>query len=687
MASLNTLRTKGGWIISIVIGIALLAFILPEVFRGSGGTNPNKIKVGEIYGEKVSYTEYSNRYDYYNDLMGVLNGRTNFSNEEMAQIQDMAWQDLINEYVYTPGFEKLGLIPYDDEKTDMVAGQYISPIIMREFSDPQTGMFDRAALANFVGSLDNPNALMAWENLKKQMVEQRAQQKYMVLVAKGMNVTDMEVDAQYDADNKIYSAKVVAQMYSEIPDSLVTVSNADINKYYNSHKELFREKASRDIEYVVFNVLPSEDDYADAKGVVEQMAADFAANTTPMQFATLNTQGRMDNSFKKESEIPAEIAAAIWDQPEAMYGPVLSSDVYTMARLGEVKMSPDSLGARHILLPPAAANVADSLVTLLRGGADFTEVAQKYSVDPSVKQNNGNLGIFTPEAIDMMIPGFSEELLAHNTGEVFLINAQWGTHIVEKTYQSAPVKKAQVAMIEYNVDPSSATEMDVLNQVRQFQQTATGSYDNFRKAVSENGLSKRVARVNSTDRNVSGLLDSKELVRWAFSNDKGTVSGDIRIGADTYVIAVLTGVTEDGIGSMENYRDEIRMAVAQQKKGELLASKIKGGTIEEVAAAVGKEVVDVQDVQFSAFSIQGVGSDGKLIGAITSGVPEGKLSKPVIGDNGVYMFVITGTTPKEITKETERVVLESANQVYLDQRLMFALDGITDVKDGRVRYF
>ncbi len=687
MASLNTLRTKGGWIISIVIGIALLAFILPEVFRGSGGPNPNKIKVGEIYGEKVSYTEYSNRYDYYNALMSALNGRSNFSNEETEQILDMAWQALINEYVYVPGFEKLGLMPFDEEKTDMVAGQYISPIIMREFSDPQTGMFDRAALANFVASLDNPNALMVWENLKQQMEEQRAQQKYMTLVSKGMNVTDMEVDAQYDADDKTYSAKVVAQMYSEIPDSLVTVSDADINKYYDSHRKLFREKASRDLEYVVFNVLPSEEDYAAAKDAIEQMAADFAANTTPMQFATLNTQGHMDDSFKKEIEIPAEIAAVIWDQPEAMYGPVLSNDVYTMARLGEVKMIPDSLGARHILLPPANDNVADSLVALLRGGADFEEVALKHSVDPSVQQNKGDLGVFTPEMIDMMIPGFSDELLAHNTGDVFTIDAQWGIHIVEKTYQSEPVKKAQVAIIEYNVDPSSTTEMDVLNQVNQFHQAAVGSYDNFRKAVSDNGLSKRVARVNSTDRNVSGLQDSKELVRWAFSNDKGSVSSDIRIGTDTYVIAVLTGVTEDGIGSVDRYRDEIRMAVAQQKKEELLVSRIKGSTIEEVAAAVGKEVVDVQDVKFSAYAIPSVGSDGKLIGAITSGVPQGTLSKPVVGDNGVYMFVITGETPNEITKETEKVVLESANQVYLDQRLTFALDGIADVKDGRVKYF
>ncbi len=686
MATLNTLRTKGGWIISIVIGIALLAFILPEVFRGSRGNNPNKIKVGEVYGETVSYTEYHNRFEHYNNLMSVLNGKTNFSAEETAQIQDMAWQDLINEYAFAPGFEKLGLNPLEAEQTDMVTGQYISPIVLREFTDPQTGVFDRAALAEFVGRLDDPNALMAWENLKKQMLLQRTQQKYFGLVAGGVNVTKMETEAQYAADNKTFSAQVVALPYSEMPDSLVEVTSADMTKYYNDHKSMFRQDASRDIEYVVFDVLPSEDDYADVQEAVEQMAADFAVNTTPMQFATLNTQARMDNSFKRESEIPAEIAAVIWDKPEAMYGPVLSSDVYTMARLGEVKMISDTLGARHILLPPTAAN-ADSIMTLLRGGADFTQLAEQFSVDPSVKQNGGNLGRFTPEMIDQMIPGFSEKLLANKTGEYFTITAQWGTHIVEKTYQSAPVKKAQVAMIEYTVAPSSATEMDVLNNVRVFQQAAVGSYDNFRKAVSENGLVKRVARVGTTDRSVSGLPDSRELVRWAFSNEKGTVSNDIRIGADTYVVAVVTDIAEDGIAPMEEYKDEIRMAVARRKKGELLAAKMTGGTIGEVAAAVGKEVVDVQDVRFSAYSVAGVGADSKLVGAITSGVAEGVLSKPVIGDNGVYKFVVTGSMPTEATEETAKVTLESSAGMYLEQRLMQALDEVADIHDNRVRYF
>ncbi len=685
MASLNTLRTKGGWIISIVIGIALLAFILPEVFRGSGGMNPDKIKVGEINGEKVSYTEYNNRNEYFDAVMTAYYGRSNFSAEEMNQIQDMAWNNLVNEYAIMPGFDNLGLTPLAAERTDMVAGTYLSPVIQREFTNPQTGMFDRTLLSTFVSQIDlNPNGAMMWEYLKSQMVEQRAMLKYMTLVAAGINVADMEVDTQFAADNKTVTAQVVAQSFNDIPDSLVTVTDADIAKYYDEHKEAFRQTASRDIEYVVFNVLPSENDYAEAKKAVDQLASEFAASTTPVQYANLNTQSPQDNGFKKESDVPAEIAAAIWDKPEAMYGPVLNNDVYTMARLGEVKMMPDSLGARHILLAPVSTGIADSLITLLKNGADFAELAGKYSVDPSGKQNAGDLGRFTPET---MIPEFSEALLAHETGDVFTVTTQWGLHVVEKTYQSAPVKKAQIAMIDYHVDPSSVTETDVLNKVRQFQQAAAGSYENFSKAVSENALSQRVARIQNTDRNVSGLADSRELVRWAFTNEKGAISNDIRIGTDTYVIAILTDITDDGIAPMDQFRDEIRMVVAREKKGELLASKMTGNSIDEVASAVGKEVVTAENIRFTAFSVPGIGADSKLIGAITSGVEVGKLSKPVIGDNGVYVFVVTGTTPNDVNKETEKVMLESSAEMYMDQRLMQALNRASEIKDMRVRYF
>lgn len=686
MASLNTLRTKGGWIISIVIGIALLAFILPEIFRGSGGQNPNNMRVGEIGGEKVSYTEFYDESEYFNSVMSAYYGRSNFSSAEMENINDMAWNALIMQKAYYPGFEKLGLAPLEAEQTDMVTGAYISPVIMNEFTNPQTGAFDRTLLAGFVSNIDlNPNGRLMWEWLKTQMRENRALLKYMTLVASGVNTTQMEVDAQYAASSKIYSAKVVAAPYADIPDSLVNVTEADLKRYYDSHQGAFRQTASRDIEYVVFDILPSEEDYAEAKKVVDEIAAEFKASTTPLQYAALNTQSRSESLFMAEDQIDPAIAAVVWDNPEAMYGPVLSNDVYTLARLGEVRMMPDTLGARHILLAPTAQALADSLMGVIRNGGDFGQLAAEYSIDPSGKQNMGDLGHFAPE---MMIPEFSDALLAHNTGDIFTVTSQFGLHVVEKTYAGPAVKKAQVATIRYNVDPSSMTEMDVFNKVRDFQQAAYGSYDNFRKAASDNLLSKRVERVSSTDRSVSGLSESKELVRWAFNNKVGDVSAEMKLGTDAYVVAVVTAVAEDGIAPLDQYRDEIRMAVEREKKGELLSAKMTGSTIEEVATAVGKEIVDVEGIQFPMFSVPNIGAEPKLVGAITSGVAEGTLSKPVTGNLGVYSFVVTGDSENgDINAETERIKLQSSSEMYIDQRLMQAIGELADVKDARVKYF
>ena len=64
MATLNTLRTRGGVIVSIVIGIALLAFLLGDLSSAGNMMNARKMRVGEIDGNKIGYLEYTEPVSY-----------------------------------------------------------------------------------------------------------------------------------------------------------------------------------------------------------------------------------------------------------------------------------------------------------------------------------------------------------------------------------------------------------------------------------------------------------------------------------------------------------------------------------------------------------------------------------------------------------------------------------------------
>ena len=389
MATLNTLRTRGGVIVSIVIGIALLAFLLGDLSSAGNMMNARKMRVGEIDGNKIGYLEYTEQVDYLTGIQQTMTGKDALSSEEQMQVQNFAWDNLLNKYVLAPGFEDAGILVSENEQVDMVDGNYISPVITGTFVNPNTGVYDPAMLRNFVSNMDQDptgKAGMIWNYMKNQMVKQRLFTKYVGLVSKGIYVTDLEVEQGVNNANSLSNIAYILKEYSQIPDSTVTVPESDVRKYYKEHERMFRQSASRDIEYVVFDVLPSQDDYAAVEKTVNEMAAEFAAAENPFQFATLNSQIPPVKRYLTENQLPAPLAGyAFGPDSKQMYGPVLDNDVYTMARVADVKMLPDSIGARHILLPADKKAQADSILTALKGGASFAELSEKYSIDPQAK--------------------------------------------------------------------------------------------------------------------------------------------------------------------------------------------------------------------------------------------------------------------------------------------------------------
>lgn len=684
MATLNDLRTKGGVLVTVVIALGLIAFLLGDLFSSGSIFTSRANRVGKINGQNIEYQEYAVQTEYVKNIYTALYGTSAFNAAQYDAIYNEAWNDLVMANAYAPSFNRLGMTISDAEVVDMIQGGFLSPVISSFFADPATGTYSPEILRNFLAQVEgNQMAYDLWNYIKKKAAEQRLVSNFTSLVGAGFVANNLEVENSVKAANTASKAKVVVKPYYTIADSLVAApTNSEVKKYYNDHKDLFRQKTTREVEYVIFNIEPSEADFAEAKEAVETLAEEFKAADNALQFAAANTHGTVDNLYYSAEKIAEEYKPyAFGNKRGQLYGPILKDNTYTMARIADVRNMPDEIGARHILLSFDQNELADSIVTALRKGAKFAELAEKYSLDGSA-QNGGDLGKFAPEA---MVPEFSNALLAAKLNQIVKVESQFGIHVAQLTYRSRPVRKAQVATITYEVVAGDATIQAAANEANKFIAAANDS--DFSSAAADLGVAKRNARIRNTDRTVSGFSDARELVRWAYNNKEGKISGAMEIDGD-YVVASVTNIRNEGYMPIEEVSTRIKNQLRNEAKAAWVAEQIaEAATIDAVAEVLDGKVVDVAEVLGNANTIVGVGPDMKLVGAIAA-AEEGTIEGPVAGNYGVYVFTVEGRTAADnVTVENEKVRLDAHQLYYLNERIDQALSEGADIVDERVKFF
>ena len=676
MASLNTLRTKFGIVLSIIIALALLAFILSlKTEMGFSGNDP---RVGVIGGEKINYSEYYDEYEKIKSQSGAQEG----DEQQSAMLANATWQSLIARYVLTPGFERLGLRVTEPERMAMAGGKQPSQTFFNAFADPRTGAYNVAAVSDFLAQAEaNPQAAQAWAQLNEQARMEREMQKFFGLVRGGVYVNALEVARGVEAANDTYAGKWAGKKYSEVPDSLFNVSDSDLRAYYNSHKDLFRQLPSRTISYVVFEVAPTDDDLLNLEKKVTEVGKEFAVTEELKSFVRGNRNGKVADNYVSAAQLSEEEAEALMAGKTS--GPVLKNNEWTMARVLSSKMAPDTIGVRHIVLPYTEEKLADSLVTALRGGADFAAAAAQYSVYDATAANGGEVGelpfsTFTGE--------FAEALGDARQGDIVKIASGDAIQLMQVYRTGKPVKQVQVASITYPVEASAETRRTVHNEAGSFMVNAKGSAETFAEAASTAAVTPRVAVIPQGERTIRGLEDSRDITRWAYGAEPGDVSEIFPAGKD-YVVAMLTEIDDDEYASVEKMSAQIRAQVLRDKKYDYIVGQLSGSSLAEQAASLGTEVADFKDVTFSSFYVDGPGFEPRLVGAITSS-DKGAVSAPVKGMSGVYVFEVEDVqTADKQTAEGEKVRAQAMNESMAQQFAIPAVQQMAEIQDLRGKYF
>ena len=676
MASLNTLRTKFGVVLSIIIALALLAFILSlKTEMGFSGNDP---RVGVIDGEKINYSEYYNQYEQ----IKAQNNVQESDEQQSAMLANAVWQSLIAKYVYTPGFERLGLRVTEPERMAMASGQQPSQTFYNAFADPRTGQYSVDAVNQFLAQAEtNSQAAQLWSQLNDQARMERQMQKYFGLIKGGVYVNSLEVAQGVKGANEIFSGKWIGKKFASVPDSLVSVTTSDLKAYYDSHKDQFKQTPSRTLSYVVFEVSPTDDDLLALEKNATEVGKNFAAADDVKAFVRANRNGHIAENYVTGAQLSDEESKALL--AGEMYGPVLKNNEWTMARVLDSKTAPDSIGLRHIVLPYTEETLADSLLTALRKGGDFAAAASQYSVYDATAANGGDVGVLPFSAFT---GEFAETLSGVKTGDIVKVASGDAIQLIQIYKAGKPTKHVQVASITYPVEASAATRRDIHNQAGSFMVNAKGSAEAFADAASEAAVTPRVATLMQGDRTIRGLEDSREVARWAYGAEKGDVSEIFTVGKD-YAIAMLTDIDDDDYASLEKVSAQVRAQVLRDKKYDYILKELSGSTLDEQARSLGSEVGSFSNVSFGSYYIDGLGREPRLIGAIASS-EKGALSAPVKGLAGLYVFQVDDIqTSEKQTTEGEKVRAQAMAEGMAQQFALPAIQQMAEIQDLRGKYF
>ena len=685
MAVLEKIRVKFGILITVLVALALLSFILdPTTLRSAFDRFSSDNKVGTMNGKSVSYKEFYEELNTYTEIAKMM-GQNPSSEEQQAQLRDAAWQSIFDNQVFIPKAEAAGLSVGEEEMLDLTQGNNISPVLLQQglFLD-RDGNFSRETVVDFVQSIDSDdsgNSAAYWSFLEEGVFRNQLYAKYASLLEKSDVLSDLE-KARLVADGNVTAdVDFVFEPISFVTDSTVKVSSEEIRRYFNDHKEQFKQPANRDIEYVMWEVVPSAQDYADTKAEFDALYEDFAKADNLKAFVTLNSDSKWNPYYFTEDQLSVtpEFQQTAFHAPVGTVSPVVTEDkAYAAMRVADVRMMADSAHVYYKVYPYSQEAEADVFVNDQLRKTDISQFTEMGWITQDFILANGlnelDAAFDSPQKVFKVKNVNNQAILA--------------VYVPERT---KALKKVQVATLMKNVLPSDETYRDFQMKAVEFADACDGKYENFQKLSQEQNLP--VIPINNmlqTNRRIGPADNAREVVSWVF--DKKTKAGQVSdlkiVDNKYYFVTAVTKVRKEGYADIQDVASDISSLLKARKtvavKLDEVKEKIAGlTTLEQVAETLGTTVSHYPGISFG--STQFNQNDPALVGAVAA-APEGTI-QTVGGNVGVYVFEVSNRTSGNFFSENDAATQLARKASWHNSILQSVIANEADIKDNRARFF
>ena len=715
MAVLGKIRSKGAILVG-AISLALVAFLAGDAARSCEGMKgESHQQIGKILGENISVQEYQKLFDEYQSAIKFTMQRDNLSEQELNQVKDQVWQQLVSSRVLEADAKKVGLTVTEKE-IENVLSEGTNPVLTQTpFVNQQTGRFDVNALKQFFDSYNKAKAAKSpeleqmqavydyWLFVEKNLRTQLLGQKYQALLASCVLSNKAEATMAFKDNNEESQIQLASLAYSSVKDADVKISDDDLKAKYDELKPAFRQSVeTRDIKFVDYQIKASA---ADRKVVAKEM------NDFQHQLATAtDPSGVISKSGSEISYLGLPVSSKAYQQYPDIASKIDSLSVGTtgvfensqdntlnVIRVFSKAQLPDSVQFRQISVgaatPDEARAKADSIQKALAGGADFEALAKRYG-------QTGEKAWFTGQQYEMAPTmsvdnrTFVNALLNGEVNATQNLALTQGNVILQVLDKKAFTTKTTAAIIKKPIDFSKDTRSNAYNKFSEFV-AKSSSVAELEKNASKSGY--RVQSLNdlsTAEHYVGGIQGTHDALKWLFSAKQGEISPLYECGDNDHLLVVaLTAVHPQGYRPWDDaqVKEVLKREVMKDKKAEMLMAKLKGVNSIAAAQSKGAKVSTVNQITFSAPAfVQATGSVEPALSGAVAGTAAGKFSKaPVKGNAGVYVFQVVKKAMRAGSKYNEAMVMQQTAQMNMQLISNFMQDLIlkANVVDNRYLFF
>ncbi|MCB0525312.1 MAG: peptidylprolyl isomerase [Saprospiraceae bacterium] len=701
MALIGTIR-KNGWILIVTMVLALGGFILMDIISNSQRYSAADVNnLGTVGGREIKRNEFEN----YQQLIYSQNAAQN-----PYQIRLQVWDYFVQEAVVTKEAEAIGLGVCKDELMDLQFGTNISPVIAERFkgNDGRPNMQMLASVKAGIedGKFNDPTNRAYWAVQEKEVIKKRLEDKIVAMASKSVYTPAWQAEMVFKESNQRLDFQYVAIPFDRVKEGEAPVTDADYEAFLSKNPHLYDQtEESRIIAYTEFVVIPTSADTAASREQVAKLVQGFKDTKSDSSFIISNN-GTMEREYRTKAQLSPVVADSLLSKSVgSVVGPYLDQDEWKIAKVLDRKALPDSVKARHILIRdpqnPASKTRSDSLLAIIKGGTvSFDSIAIKNSQDPGSGAKGGDLGWF---GLGQMVPEFNEVCFyTGNQGEYYQVATQFGWHIIQITGKKFINNEigVKVAYVNRRVEPSKTTQQAAKDKAIAAIQKAKSLTELTSLGGQEGFLVQNSPLVKENDFSLGAAgtgEDARSVIRWAFEENTkvGNVSPEVFVFRDPkggffdskYLVAALKSVIPEGKANVATLKNlpEADTKVKNLKKAEYIKSKINSSDFNALATQWNARVDTVKNVSFQ----QSQGGEPAIQG-VAFGITAGQVSKPIIGNGGVYVLSpITEPTQAQVPSDLTlfRRQIASSAMVSYRTNLLKSMIKKADKADNRSRFY